>query len=198
MDPDRIADKPAASDASGGTEQSALKLAIELGPLLVFFVTYVAFGIFPATAAIMAATVLSIIASVILFRKISPAPVATAVILCVFGGMAYWWKDPRFLYVKPTIVNLLFASVLAVGLVTGRPVIKYLLGEQIKLTEEGWKKLSVRWLIFFILMAALNELVWRYFSEATWVSFKAFGILPMTLIFAAAQIGLLKRHQLTS
>ena len=118
-------------------------------------------------------------------------------ILCVFGGLAFWLKDPRFLYVKPTIVNLLFAAVLGGGMITGRPVIKYLLGSQVQLTDEGWRKLSVRWMIFFLFMAGLNEFVWRYFSEATWVSFKAFGILPLTIIFAATQIGLLKRYQAT-
>lgn len=197
MEPDSGADKPAAQDRHAGEQQSALKLAIELGPLLVFFITYVAYGIYPATAAIMVATIFSVAASIILFRKISPVPVVTAVILCVFGGMAFWWKDPRFLYVKPTIVNLLFAAVLGAGLMARRPVIKYLLGSQVQLTDDGWRKLSVRWMIFFVFLAVLNEFVWRYFSEATWVSFKAFGILPLTIVFAAAQIGLLKRYQAT-
>lgn len=186
--------KPA---AEAGEQQSAMKLAIEMGPLLIFFITYLAYGIFPATAAIMAATVVSVAVSAHLFRKVSPVPIVTAAILCIFGGLAFWLKDPRFFYVKPTIINLLFAAVLGAGLLTGKPVIKLLLGAQLQLTDEGWRKLTVRWLLFFLALAAMNEIVWRSFSESTWVSFKVFGILPLTIVFAAAQIGLLKRHQLT-
>ena len=97
--------------------------------------------------------------------------------------------------VKPTIINLGFAGVLFGGLVMRRPLLKMLFGEAFNLTEEGWRKLSVRWALFFLTLAALNELVWRNFSEAAWVNFKVFGILPLTLVFAMAQIGLIKRHE---
>ncbi len=185
--------KPLAVDS--GEQQSAMKLAVEMGPLLVFFATYLAYGIFPATAAIMVATIVSVAVSARLFKKVSPVPIVTAVILCIFGGLAFWLKDPRFFYIKPTIINLLFAGVLGIGLATGKPVIKMLLGQQLQLTDEGWRKLTIRWLMFFLVLAATNEIVWRSFSESTWVSFKVFGILPLTIVFAALQIGLLKRHQ---
>jgi intracellular septation protein len=96
---------------------------------------------------------------------------------------------------KPTIINLLFAGVLLGGLLTGRPLLKLLFGEAFNLTEEGWRKLTLRWMVFFVVMAVLNEIVWRNFSEAAWVNFKVFGILPLTLIFAMSQIGLIKRYE---
>ena len=122
-------------------------------------------------------------------------PVVTAVLVVVFGGLTFWLDDPRFIKIKPTIINLLFAGVLIGGLITRRPLLKMLFGEAFNLTEEGWRKLSVRWTLFFLVLAALNEVVWRNFSEAAWVNFKVFGILPLTLVFAMAQIGLIKRHE---
>ena len=186
----------AAPEATRDAEPSGLKLAIELGPLLVFFGTYLGFGIYPATAVLMAATVASLAASRWLLGRISPMPVVTAVVVCVFGGLTFWLNDPSFIKMKPTIVNILFAAVLGGGLAMGRSPIKMLLGEQIRLDEEGWRKLTVRWLGFFLAMALVNEVVWRSFSEATWVSFKVFGLLPLSLAFAVAQIGLIRRHQI--
>jgi intracellular septation protein len=122
-------------------------------------------------------------------------PVVTAVLVVVFGGLTFWLDDPRFIKIKPTIINLLFAGVLIGGLITRRPLLKMLFGEAFNLTEEGWRKLSVRWTLFFLVLAALNEVVWRNYSEAAWVNFKVFGILPLTLVFAMAQIGLIKRHE---
>ena len=119
----------------------------------------------------------------------------TAVLVVVFGGLTFWLDDPRFIKIKPTIINLLFAGVLFGGLMMRRPLLKLLLGEAFNLTEEGWRKLSMRWALFFLVLAALNEVVWRNFSEAAWVNFKVFGILPLTLVFAMAQIGLIKRYE---
>lgn len=180
-------------DGSQGT-----KLLIELGPLLIFFATYWGFGIYPATAVLMVTTVVSLVASRVLLGKISPMPVVTAVIVCLFGALTFWLNDPSFIKMKPTFVNLLFAGALGVGLVLGKPLIKLLFGEQLQLTDVGWQKLSVRWMLFFVSMAVLNELVWRNFSEQTWVSFKVFGLLPLSLAFAVAQLGLIRRHQLNS
>jgi intracellular septation protein len=118
----------------------------------------------------------------------------TAALVVVFGGLTIWLQDPRFVMMKPTIINLLFAGVLAYGLVTGRPLLKLIMGEALKLTDQGWHRLSVRWLGFFVAMAALNEIVWRNFSQPTWVNFKV-GILPLTLLFAVAQVGLIRRHE---
>jgi intracellular septation protein len=122
-------------------------------------------------------------------------PVVTAVLVVVFGGLTFWLDDPRFIMIKPTIINLGFAGVLLAGLAMRRPLLKILFGEAFNLTEEGWRKLSVRWALFFLTLALLNELVWRNFSEATWVNFKVFGILPLTVVFAMAQIGLIRRHE---
>lgn len=193
-----VEDKPQAEAAPAAAEVQGTKLLIELGPLLIFFATYWAFGIYPATAVLMLATVVSLVASRVLLGKISPMPVVTAVVVCLFGGLTFWLNDPSFIKMKPTFVNLLFAGALAAGLALGKPLIKMLFGEQLRLTDAGWTKLTVRWMLFFLAMAVLNELVWRNFSESTWVSFKVFGLLPISLAFAVAQMGLIKRYQSSS
>jgi intracellular septation protein len=178
-----------------GESRPLLKLAIELGPLLAFFLVYSRAGIYWATGVLMAATVLSLVASWTMFGRLLIMPVVTAVLVVVFGGLTFLLDDPRFIKIKPTIINLLFAGVLLAGLLMRRPLLKMLFGEAFNLTEEGWRKLSVRWTVFFLALAALNEVVWRNFSESAWVNFKVFAILPLTLIFAMAQIGLIKRHE---
>lgn len=172
-----------------------LKLLIELGPLVAFFLVYSRAGIYWATGVLMVATVIALVASRAIFGRLLAVPVVTAVLVVVFGGLTFWLDDPRFIKIKPTIINLLFAGVLIIGLITRRPLLKVLFGEAFHLTEEGWRKLSVRWTLFFLVLAALNEVVWRNFSESAWVNFKVFGILPLTLVFAMAQIGLIKRHE---
>jgi intracellular septation protein len=182
--------------------QSPAKLLIDFGPLIAFFLTYYVAeryqpeaGIYWATGVLMAATTAALAASRLLLGRFSVPPLVTAALVVVFGGLTIWLKDPRFVMMKPTIINLLFAGVLAFGLVTGRPLLKQLMGEALRLTDEGWHKLSVRWLAFFLFLALLNELVWRNFSQPTWVTFKAWGILPLTLLFALAQVGLIRRHE---
>jgi len=172
-----------------------VKLLIELGPLLAFFLVYSRAGIYWATGVLMVTAVIALIASRMLLGRILAVPVVTAVLVVVFGGLTFWLDDPRFIKIKPTIINLLFAGVLLAGLVMRRPLLKLLLGEAFNLTEEGWRKLSVRWALFFLALAVLNELVWRNFSEGVWVNFKVFGILPLTLLFAMAQIGVIRRHE---
>lgn len=189
--------QPENADAAPAEGPHMTKLVIELGPLLAFFAVYWGYGIYPATAVLMVATVVSLVASRTLLGKISAMPIVTAVVVCVFGGLTFWLNDPSFIKMKPTLVNLIFAAALAIGLALGKPLIKMLFGEQLKLTDEGWHQLTVRWMLFFLSMAALNEFVWRSFSEATWVSFKVFGLLPLSLAFAVAQIGLIRRHQVT-
>jgi intracellular septation protein len=179
----------------GTAPKPLLKLLIELGPLLVFFVVYSRAGIYWATGVLMAATVVSLIASWSLLGRLLAMPVVTAVLVVVFGGLTFLLDDPRFIMVKPTIINLGFAGVLFGGLILRRPLLKMLFGEAFNLTEEGWRKLSLRWALFFLTLAGLNELVWRNYSEAAWVNFKVFGILPLTLVFAMAQIGLIKRYE---
>jgi intracellular septation protein len=180
-----------------GVGPHLLKLLVELGPLAAFFAAYAAGGIYWATGTIMAATALALVASRVLFGKVPPMPVVTAVVVCIFGGLTFWLHDPSFVKMKPTMVNLVFAGVLAAGLLMGRPLIKFLFGAALSLSDEGWRQLTIRWMVFFFAIAALNEIVWRNFSESAWVNFKVFGILPLTMVFALCQIGLLKRHEVT-
>lgn len=175
-----------------------IKLLIEFGPLAAFGITYFAAGIFWATGVVMVTSILALGVSWMQFGRLLPVPVMTAVMVVVFGGLTFWLNDPRFIQMKPTIINLLFAGVLFFGLMTGRPLLKLLLGEAFNLTEEGWRQLSFRWALFFLALAALNELVWRNFSQDVWVNFKVFGILGLSLVFAMAQIGLIKRHEAKS
>jgi intracellular septation protein len=179
----------------GAAPRPLVKLAIELGPLLAFFLAYARAGIFWATGVLMVVTVVALVASWRLFGRLLPVPVVTAVLVVIFGGLTFLLDDPNFIKVKPTIINLLFAGVLFVGLYLRKPLLKLLLGEAFNLTEEGWRRLSLRWAVFFLVLAGLNEIVWRNMSEAAWVNFKVFGILPLTVIFAMAQIGLIKRHE---
>lgn len=185
----------AAAEKQPGSEKQGMKLLIELGPLVLFFIVYAKFGIFPATAVLMVATLASLLASKILLGRITIMPIITAVIVAVFGGLTLWLNDSTFIKMKPTIVNVLFASVLIAGLVMNRPFLKLLFGEAFQLTDEGWHKLSVRWILFFLAVAVLNEIVWRNFSETAWVNFKVFGILPLTLVFAASQVPLMQRYE---
>jgi len=180
---------------TGSAASPHVKLLIEFGPLAAFGVTYLAGGIFWATAAVMVTSVIALVASWRRFGRLLPVPLLTAVLVVVFGGLTFWLNDPRFIKVKPTIINLLFAGVLLFGLMTGRPLLKLLLGEAFSLTAEGWRKLSVRWALFFLALASLNEVVWRNFSEAFWVNFKVFGILGLSLVFAMGQVGLIRRHE---
>jgi intracellular septation protein len=172
-----------------------VKLLIELGPLLVFFAAYGRAGIYWATGVLMVATLVALVASWMLVGRLAPVPLVTAVLVVIFGGLTFWLDDPSFIKMKPTFINLIFACVLLVGLWTGRPLLKLVLGEAFNLTDVGWRKLTVRWIAFFVAVAVLNEIVWRHFSEAAWVNFKVFGILPLTLVFAMAQIGLIKRYE---
>lgn len=175
-------------------KNQGLKLLIELGPLIAFFLVFAKYDIFAATGVLIVATLLSLIASKVLLGHVTIMPIVTAVIVTVFGGLTLWLQDSTFIKMKPTIVNILFAAILAAGLAVKRPFLKLLLGEAFQLTDAGWAKLTVRWIAFFIFVAVLNEIVWRNFSETTWVNFKVFGILPLTMIFAGAQIPLIQKH----
>jgi intracellular septation protein len=177
-------------------EASPVKLAIDLGPLLIFFGFYATLGIYWATAALMGSTLIALIASHFVLGRIAPMLMITTIVVWLFGGLTFALNDPRFIKIKPTVVNVAFASALGIGLATGRPFMKQLLGEAMQLTDEGWRKFTVRWIGFFLFLAVLNEIVWRNFSESTWVSFKVFGILALSAIFATAQVILLKNYQL--
>jgi intracellular septation protein len=188
--------EPAAGSAKLIESGSAVlaKLAVELGPLLIFFGVNAAAGIFAGTAAFMAATVISLGFAWLRYHKVPVMPLVSAVIVLVFGGLTLYLHDDTFIKLKPTIVYSMFAALLAMGLVTGKPVLEFLFGPVFKLTEEGWRKLTLRWAVFFVAMAVLNEFVWRNFSTDAWVSFKAFGFLPLTFLFAVLQVPLMQRY----
>lgn len=173
-----------------------LKLALELGPLTVFFIANNRFDIFTATAAFMVATTISLIASQIIMKRIPVMPLVTGGFVIVFGALTLYLQDALFIKIKPTIVNILFATALGGGLLFGRSLMKVVLGEVVKLEDEGWRKLTLRWTFFFIFLAILNEFVWRNFSENFWAGFKLFGVMPITMAFMLAQIGLLQKYQI--
>jgi intracellular septation protein len=196
---------PAArSDEPQFDRQQGLKLLVELGPLVVFFLMnwlggkYLAEpkqAIFWATGTFMAATLASLGASRWIFGKVAIMPLVTAVFVVIFGGLTLYLQDEQFIKMKPTIVNSLFSATLFAGLATDRIFLKMVFGDVMKLTAQGWRKLTVRWGLFFALLAFVNEFVWRFYSTDTWVTFKVFGIMPLTMAFAMAQIGLLKKYE---
>jgi intracellular septation protein len=171
-----------------------LKLAIELGPLLVFFGTNAAAGIYTGTAAFMAATIVSLAVAWLSYHKVPIMPIVSGVIVLVFGGLTLYLRDETFIKLKPTIVYTMFAVLLGAGLMWKKPMLELLFGPVFTLTDEGWRKLTIRWALFFVAMAVLNEIVWRNVSTDAWVSFKAFGFLPLTFLFAIAQVPLMQRH----
>ena len=173
-----------------------LKLVLELGPLVIFFLANNRYEIFTATGAFMVATVISLIASRLLLKKIPIMPLVTGAFVLVFGALTLYLQDDIFIKMKPTIVNILFAGALGGGLYFGRSLMKMLLGDVIHLQDEGWRKLTTRWVWFFLTLAVLNEIVWRNFSTDSWVAFKTFGIMPLTFLFMMAQIGLLQKYQI--
>lgn len=183
-----------ATDAAAPGSKQMGKLILDLAPLLLFFAAFMASNIYIATGVLMAATVISMIVSRLWLRHISATLVMTTVLVVGFGALTLWLNDARFIKMKPTMVNLLFAIVLGGGLLAGRNFLQLLLGQAFQLTQEGWRKLTYRWIGFFLAMAVLNEIVWRNFSEGAWASFKVFGILPITIIFAMLQVGLIQRY----
>jgi intracellular septation protein len=173
-----------------------LKFAIELAPLIVFFAVNARWGIMPATIALMPVTVVALAASYALTRKVAPLPVITLVIVLVLGGLTIALNDELLIKLKPTIVSLLFAGVLFVGLALRRPLLKAVLGEMLPLTDPGWRALTIRWALFFVGLALVNEAVWRTMSTDTWVSFKVFGITTLTVVFSLSQMPVLQRYRL--
>ena len=170
-----------------------VRLLIETGPLVVFFIANAREGIFVATGALMVAIVLSVAASYALERRLPAMPLVTAAVVLVFGGLTLYLQDELFIKLKPTIVNLLFAAAIFAGLLMRRNFLRVVLGSVMHLTDEGWRRLAVRWGGFFVVLAILNEVVWRNFSTDTWVTFKVFGIMPLTIAFSLAQVPLLTR-----
>lgn len=188
-----------------------LKLALEMGPLGIFFLfnargerfieqfpALQLFGepIFLATAAFMVAILISLIASMILTGRLPIMPLVSGVVVLVFGALTLWLQDELFIKLKPTIVNCLFGAVLLGGLFFGKSLLGYVFESAFKLTDEGWRILTKRWGLFFFVLAALNEIVWRNFSTDFWVNFKVFGIMPITFVFTLAQLPLINKHSI--
>ena len=188
-----------------------LKLVLELGPLMVFFFAnargawlvqkfpvLAEFGgpIFVATGLFMAATVIALAVSWLLLRSLPIMPMVSGVVVFVFGGLTLYLQDDIFIKMKPTIVNTLFGGVLLGGLFFGKSLLGYVFDSAFSLDAEGWRKLTFRWGLFFLFLALVNEVVWRNFSTDAWVTFKVWGIMPITLLFTFSQMPLILRHSL--
>ena len=171
-----------------------LKLVLDIGPLVLFFAANAKFGIFAATGAFMVAVLAALAFAYVKTRRIEIMPLVTAVIVLIFGGLTLFLHNDTFIKLKPTIIYLLFGGALVVGLLMGKPLLGLLFELVFDLTEEGWRKLTWRWAIFFFFLAVVNEIVWRNFSTDTWVSFKLFGVVPLTFLFGALQYPLLMKY----
>ena len=171
-----------------------VKLGVEIGPLAVFFTVNVKAGIFAATASFMVVIVIALGVAWAFERRLPTLPLVTAVVVMLFGGLTLWLQDETFIKLKPTIINALFGAAVFGGLALGKNYIKTVMGAMMQIDETGWRKLAIRWGLFFFAMAALNEAVWRNVSTDDWVSFKVFGLLPLTFAFALSQIPLMSRH----
>ncbi|MGA8817112.1 MAG: septation protein A [Xanthobacteraceae bacterium] len=175
-----------------------LKVVLDLGPLALFFFANSRYGIFAATATFMVAILVALAVSYAMTRHLPIMPVVTAIIVVVFGGLTLILHDATFIKVKPTIIYALFGAVLLGGLFFNKPLLGMVFDSLFHLTQEGWRKLTWRWAIFFFVLAVLNEIVWRNFSTNAWVDFKVFGVTPLTFVFAALQAPLLKRYAVES
>ena len=176
--------------------KSGYKLLIDIGPLAVFFYFYSKNGLQASILPFMIATVIAVLLSYILEKKIPLMPTVGAAIVLVFGGLTIYFDNDIFFKMKPTIINLLFAVILYGGIILKKSLLKYLLEAALKLEEKGWKILTQRWIGFFIALAVLNEIVWRTQTTDFWVNFKVFGILPITFIFTMTQFPLIKKYQI--
>lgn len=178
----------------GRAPHPLVKLALELGPLVVFFIGNSRGDLFVATAGFMAATTVALVASWILMRRLPVMPLVSGVVVLVFGGLTLALQDELFIKLKPTIVNLLFAGALFAGVAMNKPLLAIVFDQAFSLTHAGWMKLSLRWAWFFLFLAAVNEVVWRTQTTDFWVAFKVWGIMPITMIFAMCQAPLLQRY----
>lgn len=186
-----------------------VKIFLELGPLILFFLANsqgerISAGIpffsgmdepiYFATAVFMIAIAVSLTVSLVLVRRVPVMPLVTAVFVLVFGALTLWLQDDLFIKIKPTLVNVLFGTILLGGVVFNRVLLKFLFDGAFSLSDEGWRKLTVRWGIFFYFLAMTNEIVWRNFSTDVWVQFKVFGIMPLTFVFMLMQMPLIMRN----
>ena len=173
-----------------------LKLGLELGPLILFFVVNAYSGLFWATGIFMVATIVTLAVSWVLTRRLAIMPLVSAVVVMIFGSLTLYLQNETFIKIKPTIIYLLFGGTLLGGLAFGRSLLGYVFDSVFRLNDAGWRKLTFRWGLFFLAMAALNEAVRLYFDTDTWVAFKAFGFVPLTIAFTLSQMPLIQRHAL--
>lgn len=173
-----------------------LKPTVDYGPLVIFLVAFETGGLMAATAALMASTAVALILSWLVARRVALVPLVTAVIVGVFGGLTLWLNDETFIKLKPTIIYGLFAAVLAGGLVARRPLLKALMGETIPMDDVGWRRLSLRFIVFFLAMAVANEVVRHVATTQVWVLWKVPGSIVLTFAFILSQMGLIRRHRL--
>ena len=179
--------------------KSLLKFLTDFGPLIIFFYFYYDSGkdLKIAIPPFIVATLLALAIVWVLEKTIPKVPLLSGILITLFGGLTIYFDNPIFIYIKPTIINILFGCALLFGkYFTKEPVLKKLMGKSIALTEEGWEALNKRWVYFFFGLALLNEIVWRTQSEEFWVNFKVWGLLPITFIFTAFQIGLINKYKI--
>jgi intracellular septation protein len=173
-----------------------LRTGLNLGPLILFFVTFERFGIYAATSTFVAATLIVLAVHYAVEKKLAPVPLFTAILVVIFGGLTIYLKNDIFIKMKLTVLYTFFSVVLLGGLYTNRLFIKYVFSEAFELTESGWRQLTLRWGLFMLALAAVNEIIWRNFSTDIWVKFKVFGVTGLFLVFALAQTPFLLKHQI--
>jgi len=178
-------------------QKQAIKLALEIGPLAAFFIMTSYAGLYVATACFVPLTIAALLGLRVLLGHFPLMPLVTGFCVVVFGGLTLYMHDDAFIKMKPTILYTLFSIILFGGLAFGRSWLKHLMEDAFpfKLTAEGWRILTFRWACFFACLAVVNEIVWRTTSDSFWSGFKLFGVLPLTIVFTIAQIGLLKKHE---
>tara|TARA_B100001250_G_scaffold396564_1_gene402682 strand:+ start:436 stop:987 length:552 start_codon:yes stop_codon:yes gene_type:complete len=179
--------------------KSVLKFVTDIGPLVIFFLFYYNSdkNLKVAIPPLIVATIISILIVWILEKKIPLVPFVSGILITLFGGLTIYFDNPIFIYMKPTIINILFGLALLFGkFFTKEPVLKKILGKSIPLNDEGWQILNNRWMYFFFALALLNEIIWRTQSEEFWVNFKVWGMLPITFVFTGFQIGLINKYKL--
>ena len=176
-----------------------IKFITDFGPLLIFFIFYYQSGLNLRVAIppLIIATLLSLATIYLLEKKVAFMPLASGIVITFFGGLTLYFDNPVFIYIKPTVVNILFALVLIFGkFFSKEPLLKKLFKNSFKLLDEGWNKFNDRWILFFFFLAILNEIVWRTQSEEFWVNFKVWGLLPITFIFTAFQVSLITKYKI--
>ena len=171
-----------------------LKLVLDIGPLVLFFAANARFGIYAATGAFMAAVLIALAVSYVMTRHVAIMPVVTAAIVLIFGGLTLILHNDEFIKLKPTIIYVLFGGTLLAGLALEKPFLSILFDQLFHLTNEGWRKLTWRWALFFLALAIVNEIVWRTQTTDFWVAFKLFGVVPLTFVFGALQYRLITKY----